>query len=230
MSKSRSARPKVVAIVPAAGSGKRLKIRTKKPFVLLKGRPIIVHTIGALHACDAIDEILVACEASCVKKIANLVKRHRFTKVGGIIVGGKTRYESVRNCLDKVGPLSDIVMVHDGARPLIDGDTISESIKLARKHGACIVASTEIDTVKLADNRLFIKKTLDRTCIFRAQTPQVFKYDVMKKAYSAVNKGPITDDAYLVERLGLPVKILIGKHCNMKITTREDILLAEALL
>ncbi len=230
MSAARPIRPKVIAIVPAAGSGRRLKVRTKKPFVLLKSKPIIAWTLAALQGCDAISEIIVASEASCVRKLSELVKRFRFNKVSDIIIGGSTRFESVSNCLAEVGSSFDIVLVHDGARPFIDDDTILESIKLASKFGACIVASRETDTVKYTDDTLFISKTLDRNHVFRAETPQVFKYEVIKRAYSVKSKNNITDDASLVERLGLPVKILIGKNCNMKITTKDDIRIAEALL
>ncbi len=227
---SGSVKPRTVAIVPAAGSGKRLGMGTKKPFVLLSGKPIAARTLMALEKCKAIDEILVASEASCVKKFRALVKRYRLSKVSDIVVGGRTRFESVKNCLAAIKPPVDIVIVHDAARPFIDDATISESVKLARKFGACIVASRSTDTIKLVDDRLFIKGTLDRNKIFRAQTPQAFRYDIIKKAYAARDKNKITDDAGLVENIGRSVKVLLGRNCNMKITTREDIKLAEALL
>jgi 2-C-methyl-D-erythritol 4-phosphate cytidylyltransferase len=107
---------------------------------------------------------------------------------------------------------------------------ISKSVKLAREIGACIAVERETDTVKLADGRLFIKKTLDRNNIFRAQTPQVFKREIIKKAYSIKGGAMTTDDASLVERLGVPIKMLIGEPCNLKITTKDDIKLADALL
>ncbi|MCX5678365.1 MAG: 2-C-methyl-D-erythritol 4-phosphate cytidylyltransferase [Candidatus Omnitrophica bacterium] len=221
---------RTVAIVPAAGYGSRLALKTKKPFVLLKGKPIIAHTLEALERCKAVDEIVIASESSCVGRFKDLVRRYRFGKVSGIVIGGKTRFESVKNCLMKIGPSFDIVIVHDGARPFVDDTAISESVRLARKFGACIVGTPETDTVKLVDKRLFIKKTLNRNRIFRAETPQVFKYDIIKKAYATTDKAKITDDAGLVEHLGMPVKILIGTRNNMKITTKEDLRLAEALL
>lgn len=221
---------RAVAIVPSAGCGRRLGVKTRKPFVLLKGKPIIAHTLSALERCKAVDEIVIASESSYVGKFKALVKRYRFSKVRGIVVGGRTRFESVKNCLSVIGPSFDIVIVHDGARPFIDGATISESIRLARKFGACIVGTPETDTVKLIDGKLFVKKTLDRDRIFRAETPQTFKYDIIKRAYRITGKAGITDDAGLVEHLGLPVKILAGTHNNMKITRKEDLRLAGALL
>ena len=227
---TRRLRLRVAAIVPAAGSGKRLALKTKKPFVLLKGKPIIAHTLKALESCRAIDAIIVASEKSCIKRFAKLVKKYRFEKVSDIVIGGKTRFESVRNCLARIGPSFDIVIVHDGARPFIDGATIEASIKLASQHGACVVAMPENDTVKFVDSRLFIKKTLDRSRLYRAQTPQAFRYALINKAYAFKGKAKITDDASLVEHLGKKVKILTG-HCrNIKITTKEDVRIAEALL
>ena len=227
---SRRAGGRTVAVVPAAGYGRRLGLRVKKPFVLLKGKPIIAHTLGALEKCPAVDEIMVASERSCVGKFRDLVKRYRFRKVSGIIIGGKTRFESVKNCLTKIGTSCDIVVVHDGARPFINGAALSESVKLARKYGACVVGVWETDTVKLVDNGLVVKRTLDRTRIFRAETPQVFRRDIIKRAYDLRGNSKITDDAGLVERMGKPVKVLVGNYRNIKITTKEDIVLAEALL
>lgn len=222
--------PRTVAIVPAAGYGRRLGLAVKKPFILLSGKPIVAYTLAALEECDAVDEIVVAAEASCVRRFKDLVKRYCFRKVSGIIVGGATRFESVKNCLDAIGPSFDIVVVHDGARPFIDSSTICESIRLARKFGACVVGVPETDTVKLIDGRGFVKKTLDRDRIFRAATPQAFRYDIIKRSYALKNKGVITDDVGLVERLGKPVKVLMGSPRNIKITTKEDIRLAMALL
>jgi 2-C-methyl-D-erythritol 4-phosphate cytidylyltransferase len=227
---SRRPKRRAVAIVPAAGYGSRMALKAKKPFILLKGRPIIAHTLGALEKCAAVDEIVIASESSCVGKFKALVKRYRFNKVSDIIVGGKTRFESVKNCLAKIGPSFDIVIVHDGARPFVDAAAVSGSVRLARKFGACIVAAPLTDTVKVVDKRLLIKKTLDRSRIFRAETPQVFKYEIIKKAYATRGKAGITDDSGLVERLRVPVRILVGAHNNMKITTKEDLKLAEALI
>jgi len=219
-----------IAIVPAAGHGKRLGLRTKKPFILLNGKPLIVHTLEALERCKAIDEIMIASEASCVRRFEALVRKYRLSKVSGIVVGGRTRFESVKNCLAEIGASFDVVVVHDGARPFIDSATISKSIRLARQFGACVAGAWETDTVKLVDGGLFVKKTLDRNRIFCAETPQAFKLDIIKRAYALKGKHKVTDDAGLVERLGVPVKICIGRRCNMKITTKEDIKLAEAFL
>lgn len=229
-------RPTVIAIVPAAGRGKRLGQKEKKPFVLLNGRPLISYALKTLDACDVIDGIIIAAEKSCVKKLKLLVKKFHFKKIIGIVIGGRTRYESVKNCLKNVSAIFDIVLIHDGARPFVEKAMIEKSVGLAKKHGGCIVAVPESDTVKIVDRNLFIRKTLERNKIFRAQTPQVFQRDLIEKAYKQGDSDiclsadrEFTDDASLVEILGKKVKILKGSYRNIKITTEEDLKLAEVL-
>ncbi|MFH1190004.1 MAG: 2-C-methyl-D-erythritol 4-phosphate cytidylyltransferase [Candidatus Omnitrophota bacterium] len=221
---------RTIAVVPAAGHGRRMALKAKKPFLLLKGKPIIAHTLAALEKCAEVDEIIIASERSCVGKFRDLIRRYRFKKVSGIVIGGRTRFGSVKNCLAKVGPSCGIVIVHDGARPFVDGACLSGAVKLAREHGACIVGVWETDTVKLIGGGMTVTKTLDRTKLFRAQTPQVFRRDIINRAYALKGGAKATDDACLVERLGVPVKALAGSYRNIKITTKEDITLAEALL
>lgn len=219
-----------VAIVPAAGYGKRLKMRTKKPLISLKGRPIIAHTLGALEKCKDVNAVIVAAEKRCVGTFKGIVKKYGFRKVVGVVAGGKERFDSVKNCLRLIEPSCDIVLIHDGARPLIEPALISRSVKLAERYGACIVAVPESDTVKIADKRSFIYGTLDRNCVYRAQTPQAFRYGLIKKAYGGGNVKGATDDASLAEAMGYRVKILKGSYRNIKITTREDLKIAEALI
>ena len=226
----RPGRIRTVAIVPAAGYGKRLGLKVKKPLVRLRGRPLITYALRTLNACEAIDGIVVAAEKSAVRSFKVLIDKYKFQKVIDVVVGGRTRCESVSNCLRKIGRNFDIVLIHDAARPFIERSTIEASIDLANEFGGCVVAVPESDTVKLADKKLFIKKTLDRNRIFRAQTPQAFRYDLIKKAYAVRDRNRFTDDASLVEMLGGKVKILEGSCKNIKITTREDLKMAEVLL
>lgn len=221
---------KTVAIVPGAGSGRRLGGRVKKPFVLLGRKPLAAHALRALDASSAIDGIIVASEKSSLARFRKLIKKAGIRKVIGVIAGGRTRFESIRNCLAHVDDSFDIVLIHDAARPFIDEALIRGSIALCKKAGACIVAVPETDTVKLAGRDLFIKRTLDRTKIFRAQTPQVFRRDIIKKAYARSGCAAATDDAGLVETLGVKVKIFEGSYRNIKITTGEDLKMAETLL
>lgn len=225
-------RQKVAAIVPAGGSGARLGLRTRKPFVTLAGKPILYYAIKALESTGQIDQIIVAAEASQIRRAKNLVKRFGFRKVKMVVAGGSTRSGSVKNCLDAITGDPDIVLIHDAARPLVTTRIIKDSIKLASKYGGCVVAVPESDTVKSSDRSGFVKRTIGRRGLFRAQTPQTFKTALIKRAYEKLaSKGSgATDDSSMLEGLGRKIKILPGSYRNIKITTREDLKIAEALL
>jgi len=227
-------RARVLAIVPAAGSGKRLGLSSKKPFVILKGKPLLYYALKALNSSDAVTQIFVAAQSSEIRRIENIVRRYKLNKVKRVIVGGRTRLESVGNCLKEAADDFEVALVHDAARPLIDADLIDRSVKLALKYGACVAAVPESDTVKSVDDKLFITKTLDRDRIFRAQTPQAFRMDILKKAYAAcARRGGVrkaTDDSGLVEAIGCRVKIVESSYRNIKVTTKVDLKLAEVLL
>lgn len=222
---------KASAIVPAGGSGSRLGLKTKKPFVALGGKPILYYAIRALEREGSIDEIIVAAEKSQVGRAKNLVRRFGFRKVKSVVAGGSTRTASVKNCLDAVTGDPDVIVIHDAARPLVSGRMIRESIRLASKYGACVAAVPESDTVKLGDPAGFIRKTVDRRNLFRAQTPQAFRTSLLRRAYKSYGAGrKVTDDASLLEGAGVRVRILPGSYRNVKITTKEDLKMAEALL
>jgi 2-C-methyl-D-erythritol 4-phosphate cytidylyltransferase len=223
--KDKRSKDRVVAIVPSAGAGKRLGLSTKKPFVNLGGRPLVTYALKTLNGSRSINSIIIASE-----KFKRLVRRFRLKKVARIVIGGKTRMESVKKCLATIGDDFGIVLIHDGARPFIEKSVIEGSIRLCRRFGGCIVALPENDTVKLVSDNFFIKKTLDRNRVFRAQTPQVFRIDLLKKAYTEARKTGYTDDASLVEALGGRIKVLAGTRRNIKITTKEDLKFAEVLL
>jgi len=223
-------RPSVVAIVPSAGSGKRLGLKTRKPFVLLKGKPLITYALQTLNNSPFIDAIVIASEKSCVDRMSRIVRRFGFDKVVDVVAGGATRLESVANCLQKIDGFFDVVLIHDGARPFLEEAIIKRSISLAERFGSCVVAVQESDTVKYTAGGDFIQKTLDRKHIYRAQTPQVFRRELLIEAYRKRGVKNFTDDSSLVESLGKKVKILEGSYKNIKITTKEDLKLAEVLL
>jgi 2-C-methyl-D-erythritol 4-phosphate cytidylyltransferase len=222
---------KVVAIVPAAGLGKRLGTLDKKPFVKLAGKPLIAHTLKALESSAGVDNIIVAAEAGSIKRLEGIISRYGFKKIGKVVKGGRTRAESVKNCFKKINGPCDIVVIHDGARPFPGIDSIKDCIRLAGKFGGCISAIPATDTIKLADRRRYIVKTLDRNYLWRAQTPQAFKYELLKYALGRIRvNSTITDDASMLEHAGNKVKILEGSVKNIKITAKEDLKIAEALL
>ena len=224
-------RYKVAAIVPAAGSGKRLGARTKKPFVLLAGKPLITYALKTLGSSKYIDQIYVAVDPGSIGRLKGIISRYGIRKVVKVVAGASTRAGSVKNCFDLVDPLCDIVLIHDGARPFPGDSDIMNSVLLAGKFGGCVTAIPMTDTVKLAGKGLFVKKTIDRSSLWRAQTPQAFRYGILKKALNAVmDISNVTDDASMLERLGSPVKILKGSSRNIKVTTKEDLKIAEVLI
>jgi 2-C-methyl-D-erythritol 4-phosphate cytidylyltransferase len=221
----------VTAIVPAGGSGSRLGLKTRKPFVALSGKPILYYALKTLEDSGAVDRIMVAAEKSQIPRVEALVKRFGFRKVKKVVAGGSTRSASVKNCLDALTDDPDIVVIHDAARPLVSGEMIKESIRLAHKYGACVAAVPESDTIKLGQRDGFVKKTIDRRNVFRAQTPQAFRARLIRTAYERLGKGGGgTDDSSMLEGKGIKIKIFSGSYRNIKITTREDLRIAEALL
>lgn len=224
-------RYRVAAIVPAAGSGNRLRAGEKKPFVLLAGKPLITYALKALDSSKYIDKIYVAVDPGSIGRLKSILHKYRISKVVKVVAGGKTRSGSVKNCFDLVDPLCDIVLIHDGARPFPGNSDIMNSVLLAGKFGGCVTAIPMTDTVKFAGKDLFVKKTIDRNFLWRAQTPQAFRYGILKKALNTVvNISNVTDDASVLERLGGKVKILEGSPRNIKITTKEDLKIAKSLI
>ncbi len=223
---------KTAAVVAGAGSGRRLGLKVRKPFVMLDGVPLIIHCLRTLDSSPRIDTIIVAIEKSCAGRLARLIKRYGLKKVREIVIGGKTRFESVRNCLRKAGNSYDVVLIHDAARPFLDERLIRESVAAAKECGGCIVSVPETDTVKRVNGELEIDATLDRSRIWRAQTPQAFRRSLIVGAYEKASGhlGNVTDDASLLEREGRKVRVVFGSYRNIKITTREDLALARALL
>ncbi len=221
-----------VAIIPAAGSGKRLGFKLDKPFVRLAKKPIIAYCLEVLESSPYIDAIIVATRKRNLGRLRRLIKRYNFKKIKDVVIGGETRFESVRNCLKKVNPSCDVVLVHDACRPFLSHDFIRKSVRLADKFGGCCVSVKEGDTLKVAGEDLFIRGSLDRSAIWRAQTPQTFRRSIIAVAYKAKIKdsSKVTDDSSLVENLKKKVKILHGSYKNIKITTKEDLKFAEAIL
>lgn len=223
---------RVTAIVPAAGSGRRLKAELEKPYILLKRKPIIVHTLQKLSSSPFVGEIILAVNKKHIALAQRLIKKFKIRKIKTIVAGGKTRGQSVYNGLRHVSKLSKIVLIHDGVRPIIDNKLIARAVKEAGKFKAVITAVPVVATIKEANSSLIVKSTLPRNKIWAVQTPQVFSKDLILKAYNKAGnkKDKATDDAYLVEQLGSPVKIVRGEYSNIKITTREDLILAKEIL
>lgn len=219
-------RPKVFAIIPAAGSGRRLGGATRKQFLLLRGKPIIIHTLQQFEHCSDVDEVAVAVPSSAIVDMESLVSRYRLHKVSKVIVGGEQRQDSVALVLRALKPkATDIVVVHDGVRPFIDPRKISLSIQACKEHGAAVLAVQPKDTIRRSHGGGFFDATLDRTALWLVQTPQTFKAGLLKKAFAlaAEESYHSTDEAALVERVGVKARIVEGSYDNIKITTPEDV-------
>jgi 2-C-methyl-D-erythritol 4-phosphate cytidylyltransferase len=223
---------KVSAIVVSAGKGQRMMKEPKKQFLLLAGKPVLCHTLDKFEACPGVDSIILVASpedmAYCMKEI---VEKYRYRKVSQVVSGGKTRQDSVKNGLDALSPDVNVVVIHDGVRPFVTGGMIEDVIRLAVDVGAAVTAVPVKDTIKVSTPDGAVRKTLDRNALWQVQTPQAFKISVIKKAYhKALLEGFYgTDDASLVERLGFKVRLLPGSYSNIKITTPEDLLLADRL-
>lgn len=221
-----SKRPKVFVIVPAAGAGTRLGSTVKKQFLPLKGKPILVHTLQQFEHCSDIDEVAIAVPESALVDVESFVSNYRLHKVSKVIAGGEQRQDSVYNVFRKLAAKdSDIVLVHDGVRPFIDPKKISQVIEVCREHQAAVLAVQPKDTIRRSNGGGFFDSTIDRTAIWMVQTPQAFKAGLLKKAYRKARKERFyaTDEAGLVEFLGIKARIVEGSYDNIKITTTEDL-------
>lgn len=222
---------KVGAIIAAAGSGRRMKTDRPKQLLALNGTPILVHTIRKFDACRVIDYIIVTAPREAVDEIKNLVKSAGFKKSVVVIEGGERRQDSVAMGLQHLQPGTDIVAVHDGVRPFVPVEDIENVVEQAKVGGAAILGVPIVETVKHA-KREFVESTLTREHLVLAQTPQVFRTDILKQAFELAAKDEYygTDESSLVERLGNPVAIVRGSERNIKITRPNDFTLARAFL
>ena len=227
---------KADAVIVSAGKGLRFmegkSIRPdhgKKQFIFLGGKPILTHTLEKFETCPLIRSIhLVVGQEDMDYCLEEIIEKNKFQKVSKIVPGGKRRQESVKNGVDALPKDTDIVVIHDGVRPFVTKAMIEDSIHAAGRYGAVILAMPVKETIKISNPDGTVLKTLDRESLWQIQTPQTFQVKVIKEAYSrATEDGFIgTDDASLVERLGVKVHILPGSYTNIKITTPEDLLLA----
>lgn len=224
---------KVVAIVPAAGKGERMGPGLKKPYLLLNGRPILYYVLAVLDQTTAIAQLIIAVypgeEGICQKEI---VQKFSFKKDVNIISGGETRQDSVRQALKFLPQNCTMVLIHDGARPLISQQMIENAIQTTEKWRATAMGVPVKDTIKIVKEDGIIETTPSRKKLWSIQTPQTFEKKLLLEAYHKAYQDGFngTDDASLVERLGVSVKIIRGSYENIKITTKEDLLVAQAIL
>lgn len=220
-----------IAIIAAAGSGQRFASAQPKQFIDLLGKPLIVHTLERFEACPVIDAIVLVVSDDGRDEFARVRGDYELKKLVSIVTGGDTRARSVSNGLDVIdASTADVVAVHDGARPLVTVDEITRTVEKASETGAACLVAEVTDTIKEVEGGA-ISRTIDRSGLRRALTPQAFRYEVLKRAVEASDLGEaITDECYMVERLGVLIALVEGSARNIKITRPEDLVLAEAFL
>lgn len=226
---------KTAAIVLAAGKGKRMESSIEKQYMELGGRPLIYYALKAFEDSPVHEIVLVTGSGETEYCRKEIVERFGFQKVTAITEGGRERYHSVFEGLKAVSDC-DLVLIHDGARPCVTGPVINAAIEGAVRYRACVVGMPVKDTVKIADDEEFASVTPDRSRLWQIQTPQAFEYDLVFGAYQKLFSAEeyqrgVTDDAMVVESMtDRKVKLIRGDYSNIKVTTPEDMELAEVLL
>lgn len=215
------------AIIVAAGSGVRME-GLDKLFTRVAGRPLLAHAVAAFQDCWNIDRIALVVSNTNLDRANAMVTEHAFTKVVSVCTGGPRRQDSVHCGLNALGPV-DWVAVHDGGRPLLRPGMIARGLEAARATGAAVPIIPLVDTIKEVDETGTVVQTLDRTHLYAVQTPQVFRRDLLLRAHREITTD-VTDDAAMLEALGLPVTTYEGRRRNIKITTPDDLYLAETYL
>lgn len=230
---------RTAAVVLAAGQGKRMKSGVAKQYLLLKEKPVIWYSLEAFEKSPVDEVILVTGKEEMAWVREHIVEQYGFKKVTAVVAGGAERYHSVYgglSALDGHGREPDLVLIHDGARPLVSEEVIWRTMEAAWEYGACAAAVPVKDTVKVADENQFAETTLDRSLLWQIQTPQAFRFGLVKAAYDCLMSDPalqkgITDDAMVVERMtSEKVKLVMGDYRNIKVTTPEDMTVAAAFL
>lgn len=230
----------ITAVVLAAGQGKRMNSAVQKQYLLLNNKPVLYYALKAFEESIIDDIVLVTGKDEidfCQKEI---VEKYGIRKVRTITAGGKERYHSVACGLSVIQWECDYVFIHDGARPFVDHDMIERALACVQETSACVVGMPVKDTIKLADENGYVQSTPDRSRVWQIQTPQVFEKELIADAYQKLIANedalknanvPITDDAMVVEYfMNIPIKLVAGSYRNIKITTPEDLQLAETLV
>nr|WP_297572741.1 2-C-methyl-D-erythritol 4-phosphate cytidylyltransferase [uncultured Peptostreptococcus sp.] len=224
MEKIRKDQVRADAIILAAGAGRRMMSDKNKILLDLAGKPIIAHTIARFYDHPMIRRIVLAIRAEDEEEIDSIIEQYMFKNIVKVI-GGPERQDSIYNCIGAISDDTNIVLIHDGARPFVDEDIITRSILESLDCGATCVGVPSKDTVKIVDSDNRVVQTPDRSLVWCAQTPQTFRFDLIREAHTRARQEGFlgTDDASLVERYGHKVKMIMGSYMNNKITTPEDI-------
>ena len=222
---------KTQAIIVAAGSGTRLNASLPKPLVKLRGKPLVIYSLMVFEKSPLVSSVVIVGSLRYLPELQRLVRKYRLKKISRIVAGGETRALSVSQGLQALDDDTQFVLIHDAARPLVSLRIVEEAVKSCYKEAGVIVAVPAKPTIKRVNSRtMVIEETLDRRKLWEVQTPQVFRKDIIFKAHRIRKDVSATDDAFLVEKLGQKVKVVVGDYRNIKITTPEDLIIARALL
>ena len=222
---------KAQGIVVAAGEGLRFKSDIPKPFALLNGEPLIVHSLRALAQSQSLESLIVVAHPQFLQRMQTVIEEFGCKKVRRIVPGGKTRRESVGRGLASLDDDTRIVAIHDGARPLVGPEEVNRAVEEAERCSAASLAVRVKPTIKVVDQKtMTVTATLQRQELWDVQTPQVFERSVIEQAHRQWQGDDPTDDSAMVEKQGVSVKVIEGSYRNIKITTREDLVFAEQLL
>lgn len=228
----------VEAIIPAAGEGKRMNSALPKVLIKIGAKPVIIRTVLALAANKSIKRIIIAAGKNWIDSLKAEVKKYKINKRLDFVLGGKTRKESVENCLAVISPAADFVLVHDAVRPFVSQALLKHMLTEVKNTKALVCAVPVKSTVKRVSEKIsspfkrefFVDRTICRDNLWEIQTPQIFAKDLITRAYKKNTNLMATDDASLIERLGVKVKVIEGSYFNIKITVPEDLVFAKAIL
>jgi 2-C-methyl-D-erythritol 4-phosphate cytidylyltransferase/2-C-methyl-D-erythritol 2,4-cyclodiphosphate synthase len=224
---------RTVAIIPAGGVGKRLKAQKAKQYLLLDSVPVLIHTLEVFQRVKVIDEIILVLSPGNVPSARQqLINKYDLRKITNVVAGGKERQDSVRNGLAAINGKCDVVVIHDAVRPFVTEEIIKKVVAAAKTTGAASAGVKAKDTIKETQKNNLVSVTIPRQNVWLTQTPQAFKFELLKKAYVTAYRDKYygTDDASLVERIGIKVKMVEVSYENIKITTREDMMIANVLM
>jgi len=225
-------KPICTAVIVAAGKGKRMGTDISKQFLPLCGKEILTHTVEVFEKADRIRDIVLVTGTDSLQDVQDMVWEYGWRKVISVVAGGKERQDSVWNGLQAISEDTEIVLIHDGVRPFVTEEILDLSIETAVEMGGCAAGVPAKDTIKVCNSENIAVDTPDRSTLWQIQTPQTFRKELIVKAYEqAKAEGFLgTDDASLAENSGYSVKVIMGSYRNIKITTKEDLLIGEAFL
>ncbi len=221
----KSRKPKIGAVIVGAGSSQRMG--RDKMFLSLAGEPLLTWSVDTCQKCQMVDQIAVVLNVTKVELARKLAAERGWSKVVELCAGGRRRQDSVRQGLNELEDC-DLVIIHDGARPFLTEDLIRDGLEAVQVTGAAVAAVPVKDTVKLGSSDMMVRSTLIREDLWAVQTPQLFRFDIISEAHEVI-KDDVTDDATMVENLGYRIKLYMGSYNNIKITTPEDLAVAELI-